>query len=124
MKVSSTIAVVFSGLAVASPLINVRQNIDEAKAALNSLDDKTAEIKIATEKSLQNQAERQTAWKKRSTQEVDLSNKLTELLKDGTAEEKDTTQQLKDLIDEGAKKADEAPARLEQQVSGLEFLAC
>lgn len=119
MKASSAILAIFSGLAIATPAINARQNIDKAKAALKVLDDKTSNVKADTEKSLKDQADRKAAWKERSTKEVDLSNKLTDLLKDGTAEEKDATKQLADLINVAAKGADEAAARLEQQVSTL-----
>ncbi|OAA73542.1 hypothetical protein ISF_00443 [Cordyceps fumosorosea ARSEF 2679] len=95
MKASSAILVLFSGLAVASPLINTRENIDDAKAALGDLQDFVEKSKASTEESLKDQADRQAVWTGRVNQEQAL------------------IKQLVDLHKESVQAAADAPARLE-----------
>ncbi|KAM0666551.1 hypothetical protein ACQRIT_005308 [Beauveria bassiana] len=97
MKFSIALLAVFSGLAVASPLINTRENADDAKAATKALEDFVAKNKGDTEESLKNQADRQAKWTSRVTEQQAL------------------IQQLVDLNAESVKAAADAPARLEQQ---------
>ncbi|KAM3454109.1 hypothetical protein NHJ6243_008971 [Beauveria neobassiana] len=97
MKASTALLVVFSGLAVASPLINTRENIDDAKAAVGALEELVANIKVDTEESLKNQADRQANWTGR------------------VAEQQALIQQLVDLNAASVQAAADAPARLKQQ---------
>ncbi|EXU94743.1 hypothetical protein X797_012180 [Metarhizium robertsii] len=114
MKASCILLSVFSGLAIAAPALDARQNIDKANEVLKALGDKTSAVKADTEKNLQDQADRQAVWTARVNREVDISDKLAELLNDQT-EAKDVLNQLKEEITESKKSADEAPARLEKQ---------
>lgn len=109
MKASSILLAVFSGLAIAAPALDPRQNVGKLDAALKALNKKNAEVEERIGTSVDEQAERHEQWKIRSTKQVKLIK---------TA--KDALDELAELINIAAQKADEAPGRLEEQVSNLQ----
>lgn len=113
MKASSVLLAVFSGLAIAAPALDPRQNADKLNAALNALNKKNAEVEERIGTSVDEQAGRHKQWKTRSTKQVELIKKA-----------KDVVDELADLINIAAQKADEAPARLADQVSNLQSSVC
>ncbi|KID95790.1 hypothetical protein MAJ_08273, partial [Metarhizium majus ARSEF 297] len=104
MKASSVLLAVFSGLAIAAPALDPRQNVDKLNAILNTLKKKNTEVENRIGTSVDEQAERHKQWKTRSTKQVELIKKA-----------KDDLDQLADLINIADQKADEAPARLANQ---------
>ncbi|KAK9438103.1 hypothetical protein VB005_09109 [Metarhizium brunneum] len=104
MKASSVLLAVFSGLAIAAPALDSRQNVDKLNAALNAFNKKNAEVEERIGKSVDEQEERHEEWKIRSTKQVKLIK---------TA--KDALDELAELIKTAAQKADEAPGRLDEQ---------
>lgn len=117
MKASSVLLAVFSGLAIAAPALDPRQDLDKANDALGKLIDENTKVKERKEESLQRQLNERNAWKKNAALEVELTTKLTSLLKDGTPEEKDVTNELSGLVKASADKAEESIQELEEQVS-------
>ncbi|KID82609.1 hypothetical protein MGU_10093 [Metarhizium guizhouense ARSEF 977] len=104
MKASSVLLAVFSGLAIAAPALDPRQNVDKLNAALSALNEKNTEVEKRIGTSVDEQAERHKQWKTRSTKQVELIKKA-----------KDVLDELADLIKIAAQKADEAPDRLDKQ---------
>ncbi|KAH0593617.1 hypothetical protein MHUMG1_08755 [Metarhizium humberi] len=104
MKASSVLLAVFSGLAIAAPALDPRQNVGKLNAALEALNEKNAKVEERIRTSVKEQADRHEQWKIRSTKQVKLIK---------TA--KDALDELAELINIAAQKADEAPGRLAEQ---------
>ncbi|KID65487.1 uncharacterized protein G6M90_00g053480 [Metarhizium brunneum] len=104
MKASSVLLAVFSGLAIAAPALDPRQNVDKLNAALKALNEKNADVEERIGTSVDDQAKRHKQWKDRSTKQVELI-KTAKVVVD----------QLAELINIAAQKADEAPGRLDEQ---------
>lgn len=109
MKASSVLLAVFSGLAIAAPALDPRQNVGKLNAALKAFHERNAKVEERIGTSVDEQAKRHEQWKIRATKQVKLIK---------TA--KDALDQLAELSNISLQKADEAPGRLDEQVSNLQ----
>ncbi|KID81518.1 hypothetical protein MGU_11119 [Metarhizium guizhouense ARSEF 977] len=106
MKASSVLFAVFSGLAIASPVLDARQDLAKANDALKAFDAKNAEIKAFIEQKKKDQpADKHAGWKKTAGQQVDLANKLKDQLKDSPQDVKDNINQLVEVSQASLDKA-------------------
>ncbi|KID94319.1 hypothetical protein MAJ_09719, partial [Metarhizium majus ARSEF 297] len=97
MKASSVLLAVFSGLAIASPALSPRQDLAKANEALNAFDAKNAEVKAFLEEKKNSPEGKHEGWKKTAGEQVDLTNKLKDQLKDSPQDVKDNINRLSEI---------------------------
>ncbi|KAK9439667.1 hypothetical protein VB005_07826 [Metarhizium brunneum] len=108
MKASSVLLAVFSGLAIASPALSARQDLAKANEALNAFDAKNAQVKAYFEQKKQNNPEgKGERWKKTAGEQVDLTNKLKDQLKDSPQDVKDNINKLSEISQNSLNRANE-----------------
>ncbi|KID82905.1 hypothetical protein MGU_09829 [Metarhizium guizhouense ARSEF 977] len=105
MKASSVLLAVFSGLAIASPALQARQDLAKANEALNAFDAKNAEVKAFLEKKKNRPEGKHEGWKKTAGEQVDLTNKLKDQLKDSPQAVKDNINRLSEISQNSLERA-------------------